>query len=155
MKREFIIKLAQDIYSNLDYYYDPEAAGPKRRIVRRKRLISEAYPDYGRSLVTQHKGDPTTAGQLRGLGYGTVGAVLGALAARLAQRNKTETAIAAALGGLLGGGAGYYSGRREQESLNSKLLFLRRMGIDNPGELEAAERYPGLSNRVTSEGVKI
>ena len=155
MKRDTIIKLAQDIYSNLDYYYDPSAAGPRRSVPRRKRLMGEAYPDYGRSLVSQHKGDPTAAGVVRGAGYGTLGAILGALAAKLADRSRAEVATAAVAGGLLGGGTGYYSGRREQESMNSKMLFLRRLGIDNPGELEAAEHYPQLAQRLTTKGVKV
>ena len=155
MRPDTIIKLAQDIYSNLDYYYDPSAAGPRRGIPRKKRLMGEAYPDYGRSLVSQHKGDPATSGLIRGAGYGTLGAVLGALAAKLADRSKGEVATAALAGGLLGGGTGYYSGKREQESMNSKMLFLRRLGIDNPGELEAVEHYPLLAPRLTTKGVKV
>ena len=127
----------------------------KKSKPRRKRLLPVSFPDYGKSLVAQHRSDPQTAGIIRGLGYGTVGTILGALAAKLAGYKRNKMVLAALAGGAAGGIPGYYSGKNEQESLNSKMLFLRRMGIDNPGELEAVESYPGLSRKLTEEGVKI
>ena len=128
---------------------------PRKKKPRKKRLMAEAYPDYGKSLVSQEKGDPVTSGLIRGAGYGTVGAILGALASKMSGQNNNKMVMASILGGLAGGIPGYYSGRNEQESLNSKLLFLRRMGVDNPGELEALEAYPGLARKLTTEGVKV
>lgn len=145
-------KIAQgDLEAILAAMPDPR----KKKRSRRKRLIADPFPDYGRSLVTQHQSDPTSAGALRGLGYGTAGAVLAAAIAKMTQQDNQRAGLAALLGGLLGGGAGFYSGKKDQESKNTKLLFLRRLGIDNPGELEAIEQNPNLVYRLTAKGVKI
>ena len=133
---------------------DPAVKAPKPP-KRKKRTLPEPYPDYGKSLVSQEKGDPEVAGLIRGAGFGTAGAVLGALAARIVSNRKRDAVLGSILGGLAGAIPGYYSGKKEQESDNSKLLFLRRMGVDNPGELEAIENYPGLSRKLTTKGVKI
>jgi hypothetical protein len=126
-----------------------------RRHKRRYRIIPEPYPDYGKSLVTQGKGSPFFGGAMRGLGYGGIGALLGGLGGKLANQDKNTQIMLSVLGGLLGGGLGYYSGKRETESDNSKLLFLRRLGINNPGELAAATEYPTLARKLTDEGVQI
>ena len=134
---------------------DPLVKVKKKIKKRKKRVLPEAFPDYGKSLVSQEKGDPQTAGLIRGAGFGAVGAVLGALASRIASNRTRDVVLGSVLGGITGALPGYYSGKKEQESLNSKLLFLRRLGVDNPGELEAIETYPGLSRKLTEKGVKI
>lgn len=120
-----------------------------------KRVMPEAYPDYGKSLVTQGKGDPITAGVLRGLGYGGLGALIGGGAGHLMDQSKETKILMAILGGLLGGGLGFYSGKKERESDNSRLLSLRRLGIQTPGELAAASDYPTLARKLTDEGIRI
>ena len=112
----------------------------------------EPYPDYGRSLVTQMETNPMSAGLLRGAGTGVVGAVLGALIGTLIKKDPRYAAGGAALGGLAGAVPGFISGQRESESEKSKLLALRRMGLQTPGELEFAERFPNLVQRLSSEG---
>lgn len=114
-----------------------------------KRLTPSAYPDYGKSMVNQLRGDPQIAGILRGLLYGTGGAAIGGGAAALADQPAPVTGLASILAGLATGAAGYQSGKHERESENSKLLFLRRLGIDNPGELDAMTEYRGLQNKLT------
>ena len=121
----------------------------------KQRILPEAYPDYGKSIVTQGRGDPMAAGILRGLGYGTVGALLGGGAGHLMDQSKETKIIMAILGGLLGGGLGYRSGSKERESENSRLLSLRRLGIQTPGEYEAAQEYPTLARKITDQGVRI
>jgi hypothetical protein len=118
-------------------------------------MVPEAFPDYGKSIVTQLRGDPETAGAIRGMGTGAVGAVLGALGARLAEQERERVVLAAILGGLIGGIPGFVSGKRERESLNTKLLSLRRLGIQTPGELEAAGKYPGLAKTIIEPGVQV
>lgn len=128
---------------------------PSDRKTRRTRLTPEPYPDYGKSLVTQGKANPVFQGSLRGLGYGGIGALLAGGGARLAGADNRKAIMASILGGLLGTGLGFYSGKGEAESDNTKLLFLRRMGINNPGELEAASAYPTLARKLTEEGVRV
>jgi hypothetical protein len=110
------------------------------------------YPDYGRSLVTQMETNPMSAGLLRGAGTGVLGAVLGALIGTLIKQDPRYAAGGAALGGLAGAIPGYISGRDESESEKTKLLALRRMGLQTPGELEFAERFPNLVERLSSQG---
>ena len=131
----------------------PSVAPVKKK--RRKNLLPEPFPDYGKSIVTQGKGDPATAGLLRGTGTGLLGAVLGAMGARALDANAKQTAIASLLAGLLTGTAGYHSGKKERQSENTRLLALRRLGVETPGEQEFAEDYPLLANRVTTKGVKV
>ena len=120
-----------------------------------QRISPEPYPDYGKSLVTQGRSNPLFKGSLRGLGYGGLGALLGGGAGRLMGMDTNKQILLSILGGLLGGGLGYYSGSGEAESMNSKLLSLRRMGINNPGELDAALTYPTLARKLTDTGVHI
>jgi len=117
---------------------------------------SAAYPSYSRSLVSQMHEDPASAGRRRGLATGALGAVLGALAARIAT-NRPELVVAGGLGGgLLGAIPGYQSGKQEAQSENSRRLFLRRLGISRPGELEALIRkYPEAEKLVLQEGVNV
>jgi hypothetical protein len=128
---------------------------PTPRKKKKKPLLANPFPDFGKSIVTQGKGDPTTSGLLRGAGTGALGAVLGALGAKTMDASNKDTALAALLAGLLTGTAGYSSGKREQESDNTRLLALRRLGIETPGEQEFSEEYPLLSTRVTTKGVRI
>jgi hypothetical protein len=99
--------------------------------------IDAAYPDYSKSIVTQYHKSPALAGATRAVGTGTLGAILGALIARLASNKPGAVGTGAAAGGALGAIPGFVSGRNEAESDNSKSRFLRRrMGINEPGELE-------------------
>jgi hypothetical protein len=110
------------------------------------------FPDYGRSLVTQMETNPMSAGLLRGAGSGVAGAVLGALIGTLLKNDPKYIAGGAAAGGLAGAIPGFLSGAQESESDKTKLLALRRMGLQTPGELEFAERFPNLIQRLSSEG---
>jgi hypothetical protein len=122
---------------------------------RKKRVMPEAFPDYGKSLVSQGRGDPHAAGLLRGTGAGLASAVLAALASRMATEDSKKIMLASLLGGLAGGGAGYLSGKKERESENTRLLALRRLGIETPGEFDIASRYPLLAQRVTTKGERV
>lgn len=144
----------RDMLAILGQVKGPDPAPPKRK-KKKKALLPEPFPDYGKSIVTQGKGDPQTAGLIRGAGTGVLGAILGALGARTLDATPGDTALAAILAGLLTGTAGYQSGKRERESDNTRLLALRRLGIETPGEQEFSEEYPLLSTRVTTKGVKI
>lgn len=132
----------------------PQLVGGKKH-GRGERLVPQAFPDYGRSLVSQRKSSPTMAGILRALGYGAGGAAIGAGAGKIGGLDNRETLLAGLLSGLITGAIGFQSGRRDQESENTKLLFLRRLGIDSPGELEAMEDYPAMAYRITAKGEKI
>lgn len=134
---------------------DLMTGGRRRTGSRKRRALATSFPDYGRSLVTQNQADPQMAGLLRALGYGAAGTALGAGAGKLGGLDAKGTLLAGIISGLLTGGAGYYSGKHDQSSLNSKLLFLRRLGIDNPGELEAMEAYPAMVHRLSAKGEKI
>ena len=105
---------------------------------------SKAFPHYRRSLVNQYSESPTKAGLKRGLGTGALGAILGALIAKLVGGTKRTTLGGATVGGLLGGGAGYISGKRQAQSDKSRLLALRRLGINTPAELELLMNNPKL-----------
>lgn len=105
-----------------------------------------AYPNYNKSLVTQRHKSPVGTGLSRGLQTGTVGAVLGAVIARMLSNKPTTIAGGALAGGALGAVPGFVSGKNEAESDNSRLLFLRRrMGINEPGELDALLQHPEVS----------
>jgi len=132
---------------------EPPVANAKKK--PKKNLLPAAYPDYSKSLVSQGRGDPATSGALRGTGTGILGAILGALGARTLEADPTQTAIAALLAGLVTGTAGYHSGKKEQESQNTRLLALRRLGIETPGEQEFSSDFPLLSTKVTNQGTKI
>jgi hypothetical protein len=122
---------------------------------RKTRLFPEPFPDYSKSIVTQGKSSPTASGISQGLTYGALGAILGALSGRLTEQDTNRTALLSILGGMLGGTTGYQSGKHQRESENSRLFFLRRMGIDNPGELEAVSEYPGLARKLTDPEVSV
>lgn len=108
----------------------------QRAAYKRKRepLMPWAYPDYGKSIVSRMKQDPHKAGLLRGAEFGSLGALLGLLAGRLATRDPMGITAAALGGAALGGIPGYISGSDEAKSNYSKLLFLRRLGVRTPGE---------------------
>jgi hypothetical protein len=144
----------RDMIAILGQVKGPDPKPPKRK-KKKKPLLPEPFPDYGKSIVTQGKGDPRTAGILRGAGTGALGAVLGALGARALDADAKDTALAAVLAGLLTGAVGYKSGKRERESENTRLLALRRLGIETPGEQEFSEEFPLLSTRVTTKGVRV
>ena len=84
--------------------------------------------------------DPSTAGRRRALTTGALAAVLSALTARLVTDKPGTVGRAALAGGALGAIPGYVSGKREAESERSRLLFLRRLGVARPGELEVLLR---------------
>ncbi len=105
-----------------------------------------AYPRYDRSLVSQRRQHPVRSGMIRGAETGLTGAALGALIARVISDRPRDMAIGGLAGGLLGAVPGYMSGKQEAESENSRLLFLRRrLGINEPGELETALQNPTLT----------
>jgi hypothetical protein len=148
-----ILKAAQDVEREEEP--EPEEKPKKKRKRRKKRMLPAAFPDYAKSLVTQSRRDPTAAGLIRGAGSGALGAVLGALIARIASKDPKIVGGGAAAGGLLGAVPGYMSGRREALSDYSRLLFLRRLGVRRPGELEALVRYPETTEDIIEEGVQI
>ncbi len=113
-----------------------------------------AYPAYDRALTTQFRRSPHAAGVQRALGTGGLGAILGALATRLVTKNPALIGGGAALGGLATGIPGYQSGRDEAKSDYSRLLFLRRrMGVNDPGELEALLRHPEIAAASIKQGM--
>ena len=119
---------------------------------RKKRSQPEPYPNYGKSLVIQMETDPILAG-IRRAGYTTpLGAILGSLIGYLAQPDLQGAGAGAGAGALVGGIPGYLSGSREAESEKTRLLAMRRLGIDTPGELEAIRRFPESFNKLTQEG---
>lgn len=119
------------------------------------RPSTDAYPSYSRSLIDQSKTSPRRAGLTRGLETGALGAILSALAARMVTDNPLAVAGAAGVGGLAGAIPGYHSGKQEALSDHTRLLFLRRLGITRPGELEALLKFPAVTNRVTAEGANV
>ena len=122
--------------------------GPPRR---KRRAAPEAFPDYGKSLVTQMEADPTLAG-LRRAGYtAPLGAILGGLIGYLLKHDEWGTALGAGAGALAGGIPGYLSGAREAESEKTRLLALRRLGINTPGELSAIQNFPESFERLTQK----
>lgn len=120
-----------------------------------ERKLPDPYPDYNKAMVTQGRGDPVVSGLTRGASTGLMAAVLSGLAARMATDDRQKVLLASLIGGGLGTVPGYVSGKRERESENSRLLALRRMGIDTPGEKEFAERFPELADRLTTKGVRV
>ena len=129
---------------------------PKRKKPKRtKPDFTAAYPDYSRSLVTQRRRKPVVAGAQRALGTGSIGAVLGALIARLLGGDAKATLAGAASGGVLGGVPGYISGSEQAKSDYTKLLALRRMGIQTPAEYEHSLTFPQLVDRLTAEGYRL
>ena len=115
---------------------------PKKQKSRPK--FTEAYPSFSRSILGQVAHEPRKAGFRRAAGTGAVGAILGALAARILSDNPALVGAGALGGGVLGAVPGYISGTGEAESGRSKLLFLKRLGITRPGELEALLQNPEI-----------
>lgn len=113
-------------------------------------MMRAAYPNYGKSLVSQRRRDPQTAGIERGIGTGITGAVLGALIASVLSKKPGHIAAGAVGGGLLAGVPGYISGKAEAESDYTKLLALRRLGIQSPAEYDQAMIFPDLAKRITT-----
>lgn len=111
----------------------------------RQKAPDPAYPDYGKSITGQMKQNPITSGLKRGLGTGALGAVLGALAARMLSDDPVKVLAGAGVGGAIGAVPGFSSGKREAESDYSRLLYLRRLGIHHPGQMEVAMKYPELT----------
>lgn len=125
---------------------------PTHKAPPRHKPTMRAYPDYSKSLATQRHAHPIAAGLARASGTGTAGAVLGALIARLIS-DKPNNVIAGAVGGGVAGAVpGFISGAREAESNYSKMLFLRRkLGINEPGELDVMLQSPTLVPGVTEK----
>lgn len=117
--------------------------------------MEAAYPDYSRSLLAQMEVSPRLAGAKRAVGTGALGTILGGLVARMLSDSPIAVGTGAVAGGALGAGAGYITGKHEADSERSRLLFLRRLGISRPGELEALLNYPGMGGKVTEEGSEI
>lgn len=120
---------------------------------RKSDPLRGAYPDYGKSLVSQRQQDPHVTGLIRGAKTGVTGSILAAVLARLLTDNKAAVGGAALLGGVAGGVPGYMSGVREAESTHTKNLALRRLGINNPAELMIMRQNPELTKRITSQEV--
>lgn len=117
---------------------------------RRAKPTMEAYPDYTKSLVSQRRRKPLTAGLQRAGQSGLSGAVLGAVIARMISDRPAAVAGGAVAGGAVAAVPGFISGKREAESDYSKLLFLRRRaGINEPGELDALLRHPELLQAIS------
>ena len=149
-----LIKAAQTIS------YEPESddAQAQRRKPSRshlKAMMRAAYPDYGKSMVSQRRKDPHVAGLERGVGTGVTGAVLGALIASVLSKRRDAALMGALAGGALAGIPGYVSGRAEAKSDYTKLLALRRLGINSPAEYEQAVKFPSLTKRITAPGERI
>lgn len=133
----------------------PEEESKSRTKKKKRKSRKSGYLDYRRSLVAQTRRDPISSGVGRGVTSGTLGAILGALIGRLSSSKPKAVGIGAGAGGVLGGLAGFHSGRRDALKDYSRALFLRRLGINHPGELEALLRYPSLVERITEKGVRI
>ena len=119
------------------------------------KVAPDPYPDYGRSIVSQNVVDPQAAGGARALKTGLLGAVLGALATRMMSDDPGNVVLGGLGGGVLGAIPGYYSGKNQAESDKTRLLALRRLGIQTPGELEFAEQFPDLAWRISAPGERV
>lgn len=135
-----------------------EAVAKKKRHApprRKKRTQPAAYPDYGKSLVGQMETDPARAGLLRGAQTASLGAILGGLIGHMVRPDLKTTGIGAGAGALAGGIPGLISGVREAASEKSRLLALRRLGIDTPAELNIAQRFPDTLKQLIEEGNRL
>lgn len=112
---------------------------------RKRKKYDSAYLDYSKSMTGQMKENPAAAGLKRSIGTGALGAVLGALATRMLTNDPNRVLAGGAAGAAVGAIPGYMSGKREAESDYSRLLYLRRLGILRPGQLEILMRYPELT----------
>lgn len=107
--------------------------------------------DYGKSLVSQMRKDPQSTGLSTALTAGLTSGAGGALLARLLTEDPSLVTLAALLTGAGGATLGYRAGKSSQESENSRLLALRRAGVNNPAELEMMTRYPSLTYELTKK----
>ena len=121
----------------------------------RKREKAPDYVDYSKSLAAQLKPNPTAAGIRTATGTGALSALLAALASRLMSDNPWVVGGSALAGGTLGALSGFESGKNQALSDYSRLLFLRRLGVNRPGELEALRRLGAAGPRVIEEGAVI
>jgi len=120
----------------------------------RKRKAPE-YVDYSKSLVSQLKPNPIKEGLKSGVGTGLTGAALAGLLAKSMTDNKKAIAASALLGSLLGI-PGYEAGKHDAQSEYSRLLYLRRLGLNRPGEYESYLAGPeAAGTKVLEEGEKI
>jgi hypothetical protein len=117
---------------------------------RRKPASGGAYLDYSKSLRSQSHHNPEQEGGKRAVVTGALGVVLGALAGRMTTGTTSGTLLGGLAGGALTGIPGYMSGKQEAVSENSRLNFLRRMGIRRPGELESL----GMPGEVSEDVLK-
>ncbi len=141
----------KDLDSILDLLENNKDLHPAQR--RHKRMYAEPYPDYAKGLVAQNKGNPIVSAISSALGYGSLGSIIGGVSGHLIDDQSPHAAtIGAVIGALLGGGVGAYSGHKGQESRNSKLNALKRLGIDTPLEQEAMSDYPILVKKITEDG---
>ena len=133
-----------------------ELAGFKGIPPKKKITHAPGYQDYSKSLVGQFREDPNAAGLRRGAVTGVAGAAIGALIGRLLAKKDQgmiPTVAGAAIGGLAGAIPGYHSGKEDALSDYSRLLFLRRrLGVNDPGELEVFNRNPESLKLLKSRG---
>ena len=123
---------------------------------RHRKHYDPAYLDYSKALTTQLRHKPAQEGAKRALGTGALGVVLGALLAKSLSDDPRALMAGAIGGGALGAVPGYRSGKSEAESENTRINFLRRQGINRPGELEGmgailgegAERQAALERKL-------
>ena len=112
--------------------------------------LLDSYLEYNRSIVSQRKEDPTTKGLIRGAETGAIGAILAAILARIINDNPAIVAGSAGVGGLLAGIPGFISGRDEAISNYSKLLALRREGVNTPLEMNMWDTKKKLPNKLNA-----
>ena len=111
-----------------------------------------AYPDYNRSLIQQRHPHPIREGVDRAAQTGITGAVLGGLVARMLTRDPKRIGLAAAGAGAASAIPGFVSGHRQAHSDYTRLLYLRRkMGINEPGELDALLQNPELIDQMMAK----
>lgn len=164
---EFLVKFAHALVKVAQY--QDEAATPEpdaEPVIKRKgppggppkpevRMRPSSHLDYSRSLVRQLQVDPEQAALLRAFLMTPVGMALGGAAGYLGGNSGTSAAIGALLGGTGLGAAGYFSGKGEAESENSRILAQRRFGINTAAEREFVARYPLPGATLTDTGRKL
>lgn len=115
----------------------------------------KATTDYSRSLVNQFRPDVDAAGRRGAVGGGAAGAALLGLVARMVTDNPAVVGGSAALGGGIGALAGRNAARADAGTQYSRLLAMRRGGMDNPADLYMALHFPALVSQVTTPGQKV
>lgn len=109
----------------------------------RRARTNEPFVDYSKSLISQRWKDPDSEARRYAFGSGAMGAAIGLLLSRLAGAERGGMIASGLAGGGIGAMVGHAAGKHEAESENSKLLYRRRrLGINEPGELEAFLRFP-------------